>query len=79
MSTVQRNGRTLYDFSGRFSVAQEEALRAILTHEKIPYTTGAGPHGTVIEVEPQYTERVREVVQQWYEAMHAIHREVWSN
>jgi hypothetical protein len=79
MGIVQKDGQVLYAFSGRYQNAQQEAMRAILTHEKIPFTTGVGPQCLVVMVAPEYGIRVREVVQQWYEAVHAVHRAAWSD
>jgi hypothetical protein len=78
MGMVQEDAKVLYAFSGRFQIARQEAMCAILTHEKIPYTTGVGTQCCVVEVAPEHSARVREVIQQWYEAMHAVHQEVWS-
>lgn len=79
MASVQKDGSIQYAFNGRFALAQAEALRTILTHEKIPFTVGVGSGYTVIEVDRVYGIRVREVVQQWYEALHVVHKEVWSD
>lgn len=79
MGIVQQDGQVLYAFNGRYQNAQQEAMRAILTHEKIPFTTGVGPQCLVVMVAPEYAIRVREVVQQWYEAVHVVHRIVWAD
>jgi hypothetical protein len=78
MGIVQKDGKVLYAFSGRYALAQKEALQAILNHERIPFITGAGPGSVVIEVERHHAIRVREVVQQWYEAIHVVHHVVWE-
>jgi hypothetical protein len=78
MGTPQKDGTIMYAFTGRKMIAEREAFLAILTHERIPYTTGVGPSVLCVFVEDKYGIRVREVVQQWYEALHVVHRVVWE-
>lgn len=81
MGTLQPDGlyNFMYAFTGRYCLAQAEALRAILTHEKIPFQTGQGANGAqCVFIKQEDTVKVKERIQQWYEAVHAVHREVWG-
>lgn len=77
MGIVQKDGRVLYAFNGPQRIAQQEALRVVLEHEKIPFESGVGPDCSTIDVAPEYGVRVREVVAQWCNAMHVVHHVVW--
>lgn len=77
MGMVQENGRIMYAFNGPQGVAQYVALKAVLSHEKIPFDTDMGENELTIDVAPEYGVRVREVVAQWTTAMHVVHHVVW--
>lgn len=49
----------------RTQLANAEAFKAILTHEKIPFTEGVGPSGAVVEVADEDIAKVLLVIQQW--------------
>lgn len=70
----------VYAFSGRYALAQVEALRTILTHEEIHFQTGAGADSAVcVIVRQEDVMRAREATRQWYEAVQAVHGVVWGH
>lgn len=78
MATIQGDGSVAYEFGGEKQLANAEAFKAILKHEGVPYTTGVGPRISLVYVGVAHAHSVQRLVQQWYEAMHVVHKEVWS-
>jgi hypothetical protein len=58
------------------TIASSEALVVICRHEKIFYRTGAGPHGPVLCVFEEDEEKLKKAIEEWYDAMIYIRREV---
>ena len=54
------------------NIAMSEALRIILTHEKIEYTVGVGPHCLVVVIESKNVDKFRTVMKQWNKAINNI-------
>jgi hypothetical protein len=66
MLNITLCGRETVLFFPRLDIM--EALRAILTHEKIPFSVGLGPSTSVILVDVDYGEKLRTVLQNWRRA-----------
>ena len=58
------------------NIAETEAFRVILAHEKIPYTTGIGPGTVVFEFSDEDVEKVKTVMDQWKRAVVKLYFEV---
>lgn len=59
------------------NIAQAEALRVILAHEKINYSSGLGAGNVfVFEFEDSDIERVKKVIEQWRDAVKALAFEI---
>lgn len=78
MNEAEALGEVRYHLTGLRQLAQAEALGVILQHEKIDYKRMAAPQGVAIIIRAEDRDRARAAIQQWYEALHPIHREVWS-
>lgn len=51
-----------------YSLANGEALRTILIHEKIDFSSGAGPHGQVFQVKDEEHPKLVKAIDEWHRA-----------
>lgn len=63
-----REDKVRLSFAGNY-LAENEALRAILKHEKIEYTAGLSSDGTVLFVDLKDHRKLTNVLMQWRAAM----------